>query len=197
MARPGVREMNDDDTMLIKKIVDREWIPGERIDFFARAEMNPELWRELALGLWEDRTIADLLRPDPGEMEKMGVAPSKSPKKQMWRVYMKAGIFPALMGIAAGWLVGVVWPWKAVPNAKPSLAESPWYLGTPRLAGYPATRNLQAVDEAIVPVQARERLKRLGVDVQESTVIYLLENESGDHVAFPARQAAFRFPEDQ
>lgn len=197
MEPPGVREMNDDDAMLVKKILDNENMPGERIDFLSRAEVNPELWRELALGLWENRNWAEMLRPrssDPGNQKS---APSKSQKGQKLRGYLLAGAIPAVMGIAAGWLVGVVWPFQAPSTANVAPVESPWYLGNPRLAGYPATKNVQAVDEAIVPDQARERLKRLGVDVQESTVIYLLENESGDHVAFPARQAAFRFPGDQ
>ena len=197
MELPGVPEMNNDDAILVKKILDNENIPGERIDFLARAEVNPELWRELALGLWENRNWAEMLRPRSACSENpKSVSPTNKNAKKL-RGYLMAGVIPAVMGIAAGWLVGVVWPWQQPTTAKVAPAESPWYLGNPRLAGYPATKNVQAVDEAIVPVQARERLKRLGVDVQESTVIYLLENESGDHVAFPARQAAFRFPDDQ
>ena len=189
--------MNNEDTILLKKIVDNENLPAERIDFLARAESNPELWRELALGLWETRNWADMLRPGVADVENPTSFPSKSQKRQKLQGYFLAGVIPAVMGIAAGWFVGVIWPFQSKTTAIVAPIESPWYLGNPRLAGYPATKNVQAVDEAIVPVQARERLKRLGVDVQESTVIYLLENESGDHVAFPARQAAFRFPSDQ
>lgn len=189
--------MNDDEAMLVKKILDNENVPGERIDFLARAEVNPELWRELALALWENRDWAEMLRPRSSLVDHQSNLPAKSQKAPKLRGYLLAGTIPAVMGIATGWLVGVVWPLQAPTTAKVAPVESPWYLGNPRLAGYPATKNVQAVDEAIVPVQARERLKSLGVEVQESTVIYLLENESGDHVAFPARQAAFRFPGDQ
>lgn len=189
--------MNEADAILVKKILDNENLPGERIDFLARAELNPELWRELALGLLENRTWAEMLRPRSNEGRDLMPAPPKSQIQQKRRGYFLAGVVPAVMGIAAGWFLGVIWPIQTPTTAKVAPVDSPWYLGNPRLAGYPATKNVQAVDEAIVPLQARERLKRLGVDVQESTVIYLLENESGDHVAFPARQAAFRFPGDQ
>ena len=196
MEPPGVRAMNEADAILVKKILDNEILPGERIDFLARAELNPELWRELALGLLENRTWTEMLRPRSNEGDLMPASP-KSQIQQKRRGYFLAGAVAAVMGIAAGWFLGVIWPIQTPTTAKVAPVDSPWYLGNPRLAGYPATKNVQAVDEAIVPLQARERLKRLGVDVQESTVIYLLENESGDHVAFPARQAAFRFPGDQ
>lgn len=108
-------------------------------------------------------------------------------------------------GIAAGFLLSATFlrPHPAeVASARAPLQtasnQQEWHRGNPRLAGLPATEDsVEAVDEAIVPLFAREKLKRLGVEVEESTVIFLVENDSGSRVAFPSRQAAFRFVNDE
>jgi len=188
--------MNEDTLSLVRKVADVEATPEERMALFAMAEENSEIWRELAMRLIEEASWRKSLRSLSGK-----TTPSvRSPKP--WKAWV-----PALSGIAAGLLLGIGLPRLSLGQPKPTpthvdpnamaVAEPTWYQGNPRLSGLPAAgTQVEAIDEAIVHPVVREKLKQLGVEVQESNVIFLVENEDGNRVAFPSRQAAFRFVND-
>lgn len=185
--------MNEETLSLVRLVADVEATPDERLHLFAQAEENPEIWRELAMRLIEEAHWRQAMR-------------SRTPLLARSRSFFPVikTIATAGAGIAAGLLLAVGIFRPAPQSMSSPISENPvnsvtnqpnpWYQGNPRMAGLPGTSNtVQAVDEAIVPGPAREKLKRLGVEVEESTVIYLVENDQGNRVAFPTRQAAFRF----
>ncbi len=195
--------MNEETMSLVRRVADVEATPQERLFLFARAEENPEIWRELAMRLVEEAHWRKAI-----QKPQTAIVPVSVPGPHFsGPSFRGAGKIMAMIGagIAAGFLLSATFlrPHPAeVASARAPLQtasnQQEWHRGNPRLAGLPATEDsVEAVDEAIVPLFAREKLKRLGVEVEESTVIFLVENDSGSRVAFPSRQAAFRFVNDE
>ncbi len=197
--------MNEETMSLVRRVADVEATPQERLFLFARAEENPEIWRELAMRLVEEAHWRKAIQKPQTAIVPVSV-PGPGPHFS-GPSFRGAGKIMAMIGagIAAGFLLSAAFlrPHPAeVASARAPLQtasnQQEWHRGNPRLAGLPATEDsVEAVDEAIVPLFAREKLKRLGVEVEESTVIFLVENDSGSRVAFPSRQAAFRFVNDE
>lgn len=195
--------MNEETMSLVRRVADVEATPQERLFLFARAEENPEIWRELAMRLVEEAHWRKAIQKPQTAI----VPVSVSGPHFSGPGFRGVGKIMAMIGagLAAGFLLSAVFqqPHPAeVATTRASLQtasnQQEWHRGNPRLSGLPATEDsVEAVDEAIVPLLAREKLKRLGVEVEESTVIFLVENDSGARVAFPSRQAAFRFVNDE
>jgi hypothetical protein len=159
----------------------------EERDLLAACEIEPDGWRSLALACLEHRRLTAALRPWSQEAAQTVIpAPPTAARRAAWRERLVAGavaLAVAACAAAGGYRLGLDHGLPAVVAGAERRDA-----GVDPIVG----DHLAALDEPLVPEAARAVLLDAGIVVEETPVIYVVEDDDGGTWAVPERHLLVR-----
>lgn len=196
---------------------------AEEVEFLARCEIEPDLWRAAALALVEHRQLVAALREFAGDRNTRPIEAARPPMGNSKVSWPRLGLVAAsLFAVFLGGLSVAYWTGRHQRNdvqqvhrdlpkgesavTGPSVfvclqtPSGPEEMGATQVpwptvsSPATATAHLAAVNaRPVFPAEARSLIRQVGFEVEEEPLLYVFDGDDGDRWAVPARNYRLRY----